>query len=365
MDIQHSGIPMKNHKYVARIPLKTVNGKQQWRYFYTQEEWQAYKLGDKQSVDSKTNVTVKRADKNTGTNKKNTVFGSIKDGIKSMSDKSKESVDNFLDEIGANIKSEIDKTPDRLNKAVDKVKKVASDVYDDKDNIYDVNPSNYNDKISKITETPEWKAIVERQDPEYVKKNSDGTTTYLIDDYLAKKKMPPIDVIDDIVNNRPITVNEVDKDAIVAGVKQKIFGTVSIGILGAKVISKALIEQTKLSQGSYNEQVAELGDTMSDGMKFLKDMGHVVDENVTAEDVQQVMSYMQNSSKVAEVQKTVDSINEGKVMDAAKIILNSDNLPDGVTENEYFELAQTSLSNLSDEEIAMLNILINSVLTKK
>lgn len=366
MEIQHAGIPMKKHKYVARIPLGTVNGKQQWRYFYTQEEWQAYKLGDisKKNADNKTNVVVKRTETDASKSKKNTIFGSIKDGIKSMSDAAKESVDNFLDDIGVNIEAEIAKTPERLNKAVDAVKKVASDVYDDKDNIYDVNTSNYTDKIQKIAETPEWKAIVAREDPEYVKKNADGTTKYLIDDYLAKKKMPLIDVVDDIVSNRPVTVNKVDKDAIVAGVKQKIFGTISLGVLAAGVISKALIEKTKLSQGSYNEEVADLADTMNAGMKFMKDMGAVVDENVSAEDVKQVMSYMQNSSKVEDVKKTVDNINEGKVMEAAKIILNSDNIPEGVKENDYFELAQTSLSNLTEEEIAMLNVLINGVLNK-
>ena len=384
MELQHVDSTSNKHKYIARVPLKRVGRNQTWRYFYTMEEWQAYKNAQKTPSESgnkvltkdvnfnkskqkipselKNKVLVKRT--NNDESQKKTLFDSVKDGIKSMSDESKQQVDGFLDKIGVSIKQEVAKTPDRLNKVVDKVKEVGAKVYDDKDNIYDVNVMNYDDKIQKIAETPEWKAIVERQDPEYVKKNADGTTKYLIDDYLAKKKMPLIDVVDDIVSNRPITVNEVDKDAIVAGVKQKIFGTISLGVLAAGVVSKALIEKTKLSQGSYNDEVNELAETMSAGMKFVKDMGAVVDENVSVEDAKQVMSYVQNSSKVDDVKKTVDSINEGKVVEAAKIILNSDTMPENIKENDYFELAQTRLSNLSEEEIAMLNVLINSVLNK-
>lgn len=384
MELQHADSASNNHKYIARVPLKRVGHNQTWRYFYTMEEWQAYKNTQRASSESgnkvftkevnvnkskqkipselKNKVLVKRTD--VSKSQKKSLFDSVKDGIKSMSDENKQQVDSFLDKIGVSVKQEVAKVPDKLNKVVDKVKDVAAKVYDDKDNIYDVNTTNYDDKIQKIAETPEWKAIVERQDPEYVKKNADGTTKYLIDDYLAKKKMPLIDIVDDIVSNRPITVNEVDKDAIVAGVKQKIFGTISLGVLAAGVVSKALIEKTKLSQGSYNDEVNDLADTMSAGMKFMKDMGAVVDENVSVDDAKKVMSYVQNSSKVEDVKKTVDSINEGKVMEAAKIILNSDSIPDDVKENDYFKLTQTSLSNLSEEEIAMLNVLINSVLNK-
>ena len=43
-DLKHSstGKERKNHKYIARVPIKRIFGKQKYRYFYTLAEWRAY-----------------------------------------------------------------------------------------------------------------------------------------------------------------------------------------------------------------------------------------------------------------------------------------------------------------------------------
>lgn len=367
--IIHAGEERENHKYVARVRLHTMNGKPSWRYFYTNEEWQAFKNGHKKATPTNTGPKLEKA------NSKNPLFA-IRRGIKSMSDQTKQKVDSFFTNVGIDLETKIktgaEKTTETLNKTIDTVKKVASDIYDDKDNIYDVNTSNYDEKIKKIAETPEWKAIVAREDPEYVRKNSDGTNTYLIDDYLAKKKKPLLDVVDDIINNRPITVNEIDKDAMTASLKGQIFGKISIGILAAGAVSKALLEKTKLSQGSYNDEIENLKTTIDAGKDYIsktvedaKVAKSVAESAANDPDVQEVMRYIENTSAVDTVKAAKQSVDEQKIIEAAKIIMQSDSIPKDVKENDYFKFTEASLSNLSEEEIVMLNVLIASIMKQK
>lgn len=98
-------------------------------------------------------------------------------------------------------------------------------------NLYTTNKWNYDKKIEKVKQTKEWQDVVKSKNPEYVKKNKDGTVTYNIDDYLMKKKHPVLDVIDDVINGRPLTTNEVTLDSIVAGADDYVqFGLAYVGI---------------------------------------------------------------------------------------------------------------------------------------
>lgn len=372
--IHRAGEERKNHDYVARVPVGSKNGKTTYRYFYTDEAYKAYLNADSsikdaarkgQSLGKATDVSVRK--QSTGkekaqstVTKKKSVTDIIGSKFKKMGDDAKKSVGDFFTKTGLAIEKEVEKVPEKLNKAVDKAKKAANDFIEgDDDNIYDVNKFNYDDKIQKVAESPEWKAIVERKDPEYVKKNADGTETYLIDDYLAKKKQPITDILDDIVSNRPITVNKIEKDALAAGLKGHVISTITLGAVTVGVATKALIEKCKLGQGSYNDEIKEMTTTINNGAKFVEDTIEVV-SNVDTNDVEQTVKVIQNSQTVkSEANEVAEKIREDDIVAAAKLIMNSDSMPDGVKESEAFKQAERVLSNLSEEEIVMLNILIS------
>lgn len=131
------------------------------------------------------------------------------------------------------------------------------ETFNDPTNIYDVNFMNYERKINDVKKSEEWQDIVKREDPEYVRVNEDGTKTYLLDDYLVKKKHPELDVVDDLINGRQVTVNKVDKKSFIAGMKDYI----SIGMAVAAGITTGLKTLFKAYQGSYNEDIENVKNT--------------------------------------------------------------------------------------------------------
>lgn len=372
------------HKYVARVPIKSSGGgKQSYRYFYSQNEYQAYlKSGGKDAelnpelakTQTMTINSGKAATSTTTVSKPSEVgkqatesrsfksfISSSISGLGNFLSEKKESIDKALDKLGVTVATE---APKFANKAVDKTKEAINKLYDDKSNVFDINRYNYNDKIKKVAETDEWKAIVARQDPEYVRKNADGTTSYLIDDYVAKKKMPVIDVLDDIISERPITVNKIEKDAIVAGIKAKFFGTLSIGMIGVGVVTKALLAKSKFQQGSYDDEIKRTVDNVSAGKEYVERSFSIANgTKVTDEDIKNVVGLVQKSADSMSKAKNANSnINEGKVIEAAQILLNSSAIPDSVKSNEAYTKAESVLSGLSEEEMAMLNLLITSAM---
>ena len=372
------------HKYVARVPIKSSGGgKQSYRYFYSQNEYQAYlKSGGKDAelnselaktqtmtinsgrAATPTTTVSKPSDVGKQATESRSFKSFISSSISGLGDflsEKKESIDKSLDSLGVTVATV---APKFANKAVDKTKEVINKLYDDKSNVFDINRYNYNDKIKKVAETDEWKAIVARQDPEYVHKNSDGTTSYLIDDYVAKKKMPVVDVLDDIISERPITVNKIEKDAIVAGIKAKFFGTLSIGMIGVGVVTKALLTKSKFQQGSYDDEIKRTVDNVSAGKEYVERSFSIANgTKVTDEDIKNVVSLVQKSADSMSKAKNANSnINEGKVIEAAQILLNSSAIPDSVKSNEAYTKAESVLSGLSEEEMVMLNLLITSAM---
>lgn len=383
------------HKYVARVPIKSSGGKQSYRYFYSQTEYQAYlksggkdaelnpELAKNQTMTINSGKTATQTTTNSGNVSNNTTtiskpgevgkqatesksfksfISSSISGLGNFLSEKKESIDKALDNLGVTVATV---APKIANKVVNKAFEVANDLYDDEDNIWNVNRYNYNDKIKKIAETDEWKAIVARKDPEYVKKNADGTETYLIDDYLAKKKMPLIDALDDIIMGREITVNAIDKNAIVAGIKAKCFGTLTIGMVGVGVVVKALLTKTKFSQGSYNDEINKAMDTVSQGSEYVARTFAVAQgsEKISDEDIKKLVTMIQKSKESVSAAKNVkDNIDEAKVIEAAQAILNSSAIPDQVKNNQAYTMAESVLTNLSEEEIRMLNLLISTAL---
>ena len=291
-------------KYIKKVRLPNSNGKNKYRYYYS---W------DEINKDIKNNVIKKEDVSNTTEPKSNTNFSIIdsiknsfakvsnissevinkgKESIEKMISNAKETVDRTID----NAKETIDRTVENTKKKIDDTEKVidktiedtkdnlktkvddtkkqvkdatvgkALETYDkvekafnDPDNIYDIAFWNYEQKIKDVENSKEWQDIVKRKDPEYVRKNADGTTSYLLDDYLVKKKHPGLDVIDDLFNGRKVTVNEVDAQTFVAGTKDYI----SLGGAAAVGISEVLKALVKAYQGSYNDDIEEVRNTAS------------------------------------------------------------------------------------------------------
>jgi len=137
---------------------------------------------------------------------------------------------------------------DKINKGVSKLEQLYNKL--DKENKYMTDDYNYDKKIKEVAKNKEWQDIVKRKDPEYVYKDKEGKTVYDIDSYLAKKKHPGLDIADDVVMGRKVTVNKLDKQAAVAGAADYAKTYVALAALGTKF----MLEKFKFSQGSYKEE---------------------------------------------------------------------------------------------------------------
>lgn len=182
------GAQAKDHKYVARIDAK--NGL--YRYFYDMKEWLAYQNQNKEK-----------------------------------------------------------KMADTINKGVDKLNKLYDDILTN--NKYVTDDYNYDKKIKEVAKTKEWKDIVARKDREYLKTDKETGQQYMdIDSYLAKKKHPVLDAMDDIVMGREVTLNKIDKESTVAGA----YDYAKTYIMLAAIGTEFLLEKFKFSQGSYKDEKA-------------------------------------------------------------------------------------------------------------
>ena len=208
--------------------------------------------------------------------------------IVANTEKVKNSIASMIGQQKTNAKKAVKAAPkkaaDAADKVVQKSTKVANDVgkkvmknvndYYEK-NIYETGSHNIDAKKKEIEKTAEWQKIVKEENPEYVKKNADGSKEYLIDDYLVKKKHPTLDVIDDLGNGREISVNRIDADALAAGAKDYVDSAVQM--LG--LVSYGLNTKFKLSQGSYKEELKAASETIENGAKYCND---IYEESKTA-----------------------------------------------------------------------------------
>lgn len=203
--------------------------------------------------------------------------------IAANTEKVKSSITAMIGQQKTNAKEAV-KAADAADKVVQKSTKVANDVgkkvmknvnnYYEK-NIYETGSHNIDAKKKEIEKTAEWQKIVKEENPEYVKKNADGSKEYLIDDYLVKKKHPTLDVIDDLGNGREISVNQIDADALAAGAKDYV--DTAVQMLG--LVSYGLKTKFKLSQGSYKEELKAASETIENGAKYCND---IYEESKTA-----------------------------------------------------------------------------------
>ena len=201
--------------------------------------------------------------------------------IAANTEKVKNSITAMIGQQKTKVKEAVKAAPkkavDAADKVVQKSTKVANDVgkkvmknvndYYEK-NIYETGSHNIDAKKKEIEKTAEWQKIVKEENPEYVKKNADGSKEYLIDDYLVKKKHPTLDVIDDLGNGREISVNQIDADALAAGAKDYV--DTAVQMLG--LVSYGLKTKFKLSQGSYKEELKAASETIENGAKYCNDI---------------------------------------------------------------------------------------------
>lgn len=306
------------------------------------------------------------------------------------------------DELKDDAKKTVDKTTDsvlskanevskKLNSVVDKAKSAINNFFDDPDNKFDISSSSYAKKVAEIKETKEWKDIVARGDKEYVKKNADGTTTYLIDDYIVDKKHPVLDALSDIAAGRTVSINEITKESTIAGLKDQAMSCLRTGMMAVSVMSTFLTEKFKLQQGSYDEQVETMMDTARDGEAYINDIMDVVANNKdkvstladglleiaksTSDSAVTTLSDAASSidpevvkrmvSAMSDSVETKKSIDEGNVVKAAQVIMQSDLLQQTLGDNEYYKMCENTLSSLSPEEIAALNLLLKQLRSGK
>ena len=201
--------------------------------------------------------------------------------IVANTEKVKNSIASMIGQQKTNAKKAVKAAPKKAANAADKVVQKSTKVADDvgkkgvknaneyyEKNIYETGSHNIDAKKKEIEKTAEWQKIVKEENPEYVKKNADGSKEYLIDDYLVKKKHPTLDVIDDLGNGREISVNQIDADALAAGAKDYV--DTAVQMLG--LISYGLKTKFKLSQGSYKEELKAASETIENGAKYCNDI---------------------------------------------------------------------------------------------
>lgn len=207
------------------------------------------------------------------------------------------------------IKAAPKKITSSLNKAYDKFNETYDKTF--KNNVYTTNQWNYDSKVEKVKRTKEWQDIVKSKNPEYVKKDKNGNYVYDIDSYMVKKKHPVIDIIDDMINNRPLSINDVSVDTILAGADDYI----QAGMAYVGVRAKALETAFKYRQGSYKDEQASIEDTIRNGAKLVNKLAEAYDENEDSiDEILNMYSQQQISAERAKkyaetIQKYAESSN--------------------------------------------------------
>lgn len=258
------GAQKEHHKYVARVELP--NGG--YRYFYTLPEYAAY------------------------------LKGKAKDKI----DETKKNINEAIENRDKIASKALNKVADAGNKLYDKVVTTNKYITDD---------YSYDRKKQQIQQTQEWKDIKARKDPEYRRVDKEGNVTYDIDSYLAKKKHPVLDAMDDFIAGREISVNKVTKESAIAGAYDYAKTYIQMCAIGTEF----LLEKFKFSQGSYKEQKQQIRQeiasaqrnatkqyaqyqqmmndpstqkAISDGEKFIKEYGSTVRD--VSQDIDKIQS---------------------------------------------------------------------------
>jgi hypothetical protein len=234
----------------------------------------------------------------------------------------------YKDKITKGLKNAKTKVTDALNKSYQKLSSKYEQIT--KNNRYTTDSRNYNTKVKVIARSKEWQDIVKRQDPEYIYKNSDGNYVYDIDKYMVDKKHPILDIVDDMVNGRPISTNEITVESIIAGADDY----VQAGMAYLAIANKVAREAVKYRQGSYKD--TEVEKTIKKGMEFLNntswdDVSSTFDDAVTSYNNIKV-----NSQRIQKYAQTIEKFADENGLDVDKV-LNGEKVQEYLEENGITE----------------------------
>lgn len=214
-------------------------------------------------------------------------------------DKYKSKKGNWVYVYKEKVKNAVKSLPDTIvkkaNQAVNTIEKSYGNIT--RNNIYDADNWSYDRKVKEVAKTKEWKDIVKRRDPEYVKKDANGNTKFDIDSYLFNKKHPVFDALDDIVSGRPITINEITMPAMIAGLDDYVNAGLAYIALRVNIVKVGM----KFRQGSYSGQIEDATSQIELGKQM-------VDEILSTYNTNAVSTSSKAVSDLAAVTSTIENI---------------------------------------------------------
>lgn len=251
-------------------------------------------------------------------------------------DKYKSKVGNWVYVYKEKAKNAVKAAPKKITSTLNKAYNKFNETYDKafKNNVYTTNQWNYDSKVEKVKKTKEWQDIVKSKNPEYVKKDKNGNYVYDIDSYMVKKKHPVIDIIDDMINNRPLSINDVSVDTILAGADDYL----QAGMAYVGVRAKALETAFKYRQGSYKDEQASIEDTIRNGAKLVNKLAEAYDEN--EDSIDEILNmYSQQQINAERAKKYAETIQKYAESSGVNIndILDRDNVQEYLDEHNITE----------------------------
>lgn len=251
-------------------------------------------------------------------------------------DKYKSKLGNWVYVYKEKAKNAVKAAPKKITSTLNKAYNKFNETYDKafKNNVYTTNQWNYDSKVEKVKKTKEWQDIVKSKNPEYVKKDKNGNYVYDIDSYMVKKKHPVIDIIDDMINNRPLSINDVSVDTILAGADDYL----QAGMAYVGVRAKALETAFKYRQGSYKDEQASIEDTIRNGAKLVNKLAEAYDEN--EDSIDEILNmYSQQQINAERAKKYAETIQKYAESSGVNIndILDRDNVQEYLDEHNITE----------------------------
>ena len=251
-------------------------------------------------------------------------------------DKYKSKLGNWVYVYKEKAKNAVKAAPKKITSTLNKAYNKFNETYDKafKNNVYTTNQWNYDSKVEKVKRTKEWQDIVKSKNPEYVKKDKNGNYVYDIDSYMVKKKHPVIDIIDDMINNRPLSINDVSIDTILAGADDYL----QAGMAYVGVRAKALETAFKYRQGSYKDEQASIEDTIRNGAKLVNKLAEAYDEN--EDSIDEILNmYSQQQISAERAKKYAETIQKYAESSGVNIndILDRDNVQEYLDEHNITE----------------------------
>ena len=264
------------------------------------------------------------------------IFGNWGKKAHKYIDKYKSKLGNWVYVYKEKAKNAVKAAPKKITSTLNKAYNKFNETYDKtfKNNVYTTNQWNYDSKVEKVKKTKEWQDIVKSKNPEYVKKDKNGNYVYDIDSYMVKKKHPVIDIIDDMINNRPLSINDVSVDTILAGADDYL----QAGMAYVGVRAKALETAFKYRQGSYKDEQASIEDTIRNGAKLVNKLAEEYDEN--EDSIDEILNmYSQQQISAERAKKYAETIQKYSESSGISIndILDRDNVQEYLDEHNITE----------------------------